>query len=179
MNILVNSSSFGKNDPVNTIINSNEVICAKCFEHINLKINNYKISLLDCKNGHSINDIYFKDFINTQNTDLKKINCNICNQRNKSDSYNNEFFRCFTCAKNLCPICTSIHDKSHRFINYDKRNLFCEIHFEPYNSYCKNCKKNLCIKCEKEHNNHEKIYYGNILLDLDETNKKIQKIESL
>ena len=179
MNILVNSSSFGKDDPINTIINSNEVICPKCFEHINLKINNYKISLLDCKNGHSINDIYFKDFINTQNTDLKKINCNICNQRNKSDAYNNEFFRCFTCAKNLCPICTSIHDKSHRIINYDKRNSFCEIHFEPYNSYCKNYKKNLCVKCEKEHNNHEKIYYGNILPDLDESNKKIQKLESL
>ena len=179
MNILVNSLSDDQHNhnQTNSIINSKEVICPKCSCHINMKIENYKISLFDCKNNHSIKDIFIKDFQDTQNIDLKKINCDICNQRNKHDAFNNEFFICFTCSKNLCPICKSIHDKSHFIINYDKKNSICEIHFESYNSYCKICKKNLCMKCEKEHLNHEKIYFGNILPDIDENKKGIKELE--
>ena len=47
MNILVNSSSDDQNDQTNSIINSKEVICPKCLCHINLKIQNYKISLFE------------------------------------------------------------------------------------------------------------------------------------
>ena len=179
MNILVNSLSDDQHNhnQTNSIINSKEVICPKCSCHINMKIENYKISLFDCKNNHSIKDIFIKDFQDTQKIDLKKINCDICNQRNKHDAFNNEFFICFTCSKNLCPICKSIHDKSHFIINYDKKNSICEIHFESYNSYCKICKKNLCMKCEKEHLNHEKIYFGNILPDIDENKKGIKELE--
>ena len=119
----------------------------------------------------------FKDFPYTQNIDLKKINCNICNQRNKHESFNNEFFTCFTCAKNLCPMCKSIHEKDHLIINYDKKNSVCEIHFESYNSYCKTCKINLCMKCEKEHFNHEKKNYGRILPDIDKNKKRIKELE--
>ena len=176
MNILVNSSFDDQNDH-NSIINSKEVICPKCLCHINLKIQNYKISLFDCKNGHSIKDILLKDFQETQKIDLKKINCNICKQKNKHDSYNNEFFTCFSCAKNLCPMCKSVHDKSHFIINYEKRNSVCEIHFESYNSYCQSCKKNLCMKCEKDHLNHEKIYYGSILPDIEESKERIKELE--
>ena len=175
MSILVNS--FSPDPPINSIINSKEVICPQCFSHINLKIQNYKISLFDCKNNHLIKDIIFRDFLDTQNIDLKKIICNICNQRNKHETFKNEFFTCFTCAKNLCPMCKSIHDKSHRFFNYDNRNFVCEIHFESYNSYCKSCKKNLCVKCEKEHSNHEKIYFGSILPDINESKKRIKELE--
>ena len=74
-------------------------------------------------------------------------------------------------------MCKSIHDKFHFIINYDKRNSVCGIHYESFNSYCKSCKKNLCIKCEKEHLNHEKIYFGNILPDIDENKKGIKELE--
>ena len=82
MNILVNSFLNNHQNETNSIIKSNEVICPKCLEEIKLKIKNYKISLYECKNGHNIDDIYFKDFLNTQNIDLKKIICNNCNIRN-------------------------------------------------------------------------------------------------
>ena len=170
MNILVNSFLDNKQNETNSIIKSKEVICPKCLEEIKLKIKNYKISLYECKNGHGISDIYFKDFLNTQNIDLKKIICNNCNLRNKHDSFDKKFFTCFTCGINLCPLCQSNHDNSHYIIDYDKRNSICKKHFESYYSYCKNCKINLCIKCEKAHSNHEKINYENILPDSNEIN---------
>ena len=74
-------------------------------------------------------------------------------------------------------MCKSVHDKSHFIINHDKRNSVCEIHFESFNSYCKSCKKNLCVKCEKEHLNHEKIYYGSILPDINENKRRIKELE--
>jgi len=44
-----------------------------------------------------------------------------------------------------------------------KKNYFCEIHNkESYISYCKKCKRNLCIFCENQHNNHEIILYRKI-----------------
>ena len=168
MDILVHSLSDNQNKVVNSITQSKEIICPKCFEEINIKIINYKISLYDCKNGHKINDINFKDFPNTQKIDLKNIICNKCTQNNKFNSYNNQFYKCFTCGKNLCPLCQSQHDKGHQTIDYDKINSVCKAHFESFNSYCKTCKKNLCMKCEKDHANHEKVYYGNIMPDFDE-----------
>ena len=176
MNILVNSFLNNHQNEMNSIIKSKEVICPKCLEEIKLKIKNYKISLYECKNGHNIDDIYFKDFLNTQNIDLKKIICNNCNQRNKYDSYNKQFYTCCTCSKNLCPLCQSSHEKSHYIIDYDKTNSICKEHFESYYSYCKNCKKNLCMKCEKDHSNHEKIYYGNILPDSNEIKERTDEL---
>ena len=177
MNILVNSllNNINKEEENNSIIKSREVICPKCYNNINIKIKKYKISLSRCKNNHDINDISFKDFQNTQKINLKNIVCNICNNNNKYETYNKEFFTCFTCNKNLCPLCKSNHDNKHNIFNYDKRIYICTNHFESYNSYCKNCEKNLCIKCEKEHNEHEKIYFGNILPDYNEMKLKIDE----
>ena len=131
MTILV--YSYIKVNQNNSIIKSEEVICPKCFGNINLKVENYKISLLDCKNNHSIKDLLFKDFIGTQNIDL---------------------------------------------INYDKRNTCCEIHSESYNYYCESCKKNLCARCKKAHENHEIKDYGDILPAIDETKKRIIDLEN-
>ena len=177
MNILVNSvlNNINKKEENNSIIKSREVICPKCYNHINIKIKKYKISLSRCKNNHDINDISFKDFQNTQKINLKNIVCNICNNNNKYETYNKEFYTCFTCNKNLCPLCKSNHDNKHNIFNYDKRIYICTNHFESYNSYCKNCEKNLCIKCEKEHNEHEKIYFGNILPDYNEMKLKVDE----
>ena len=170
--------SYSNDNQKNSIIKSKEVICPKCLGNINLIVENYKISLFNCKNNHSIKDLLFKDFLDSQNIDLKKIICNICNNNDKYNSNNNEFYMCLDCCKNLCVLCKEKHNKFHKIINYDKRNFICEIHLESYNSYCKSCKQNLCVRCEKEHENHEKINYGSILPDLDETQKRIIDLEN-
>ena len=177
MNILVNSLIDTQIKENSSIIKSKEVNCPKCLEEINLKINNYTISLYECKNGHNFSDIDFKKFLNTQNIDLKNIICNICKQKNMYTSYNNQFYKCLTCDKNICPLCSSQHNISHKTIDYDKRNSICKEHIESFITYCKDCKKNLCMNCEKDHINHNKIYFGNILPDSNEIRIRKNELE--
>ena len=104
---------------------SKEIICPKCNENILVKINEYKINLFDCKNNHNINNILLNEYEN--NIDISKIICGNCNIKNKSNTYNNEFYRCNICKSNLCPLCKSNHNNNHKIINYDNKNYICEI----------------------------------------------------
>ena len=177
------------NDENNSIINKNlkkskNIICPKCKELIKINIKDYKIFLYDCKNGHKLDNIFINEFEKTQNIDESKIICNICNNNDKSKAFNNQFFKCFSCDINICPLCKLNHEKVHKNIyNYDIINYMCKIHNKSYNSYCKKCNKNLCILCEKEHNNHGIISYGEIIPNIDnlneEMNKYKQKIDDL
>ena len=173
MMILVNSNINPQNEN-SSIAKSKIVICPKCNECINLKIKNYKISLYGCKKNHNIDDILFKDFLETQNVDLKKIICDNCKEKNKNDSFNHEFYKCVTCNKNLCVLCKSVHEKDHKIFDYDKRYSLCKFHSEFYYSYCKECNLNLCINCEKKHLNHQLIYFGTILPDIDDAKNKLK-----
>ena len=120
MNILVNEN-------IKTIIKENkivsrEIICPKCYENILIKLNEYKINLFDCKNNHEINNILLNEYEN--NIDISKIICDKCKLKNKSNTYNNEFFRCNICKTNICPLCKSNHNKNHNIINYDNKKLY-------------------------------------------------------
>ena len=54
--ILVNIINENDNK-INTLIKSKYIICPKCKENIRFKIEDYKILLYECKNGHEINNI--------------------------------------------------------------------------------------------------------------------------
>ena len=73
-------------------------------------------------------------------------------------------------------MCKSKHDSNHKIINYNDKEYICNIHNEKYNSYCKECKKNICMFCENNHNDHELIYYGKLII---EDNKIIKKMEEI
>ena len=75
-----------------------------------LEINDYKINLSGCKNGHSIK-INIDEYEKNQNIDLTKIECNIC-KTNKNNTYNNEIFFCNICKIILCPLCKTKHNKA-------------------------------------------------------------------
>ena len=79
-----------------------------------MEIKDYKINLYDCKNGH-IKEKLLNEFEETQNIDLSHIKCDICKKNNKSISYNNIFYKCLICDKNICPLCKS------------ERALFCFV----------------------------------------------------
>ena len=132
--ILVNETN--KSILKEKLIKSKDIICPKCGDNILINIKDYKINLNDCKNGHKINNILFKEFESTQKIDISKIICNNCKQNNKYNSYKNEFFKCFTCNNNLCPLCKSVHDKTHKIINYEQQNYICEKHNENYIKFC-------------------------------------------
>ena len=173
MNILVyiNESIISNNQ---SIIKSKEIICPKCKENCLISFDNYQIKLYNCKNGHEIKNISFKDFNNSQNINENEIKCNNCNNT-KSKAYNKQFYKCLNCQINLCPLCNQNHHKNHEVIDYNNINYICTYHKDFYVSYCYDCKINLCMKCEMKHNNyHNIINYKNILPDEDEIKKELK-----
>ena len=61
--------------------------------------------------------------------DISKIVCNNCKIKNKSNAYNNGFYRCNIFKINLCPLCKLNHNNNHKIINYDNKNYIYEIHY--------------------------------------------------
>ena len=165
--ILVNQTD-GTPNTNSSIEQSKAVLCPLCFEPCRLELKNYKIKMYDCINKHVTENMKLVNYKNTQMIDTKKIICNNCNKVNLFEAYNHQFFKCLSCNKSLCPICRSMHDKSHIIVNYEQRNYICKIHNEYYIKFCKDCKMNLCFLCENDHKSHEGIFYHNILPNYNE-----------
>ena len=170
MHILVCKNE--KEENINNIVKSKEIICPLCHESIRIDLRDYKISLYKCKNKHKFDNLLLNQFENSQKIDIKKIKCDICKNNDKSNSYNEIFYKCYKCEKNICPLCKTNHDKTHKIINYDDKFYICHKHYENYNSYCEDCGINLCTLCEGVHKNHNKIYFGDMMLNKDELIKK-------
>ena len=146
------------------LIRAKNIICPECGEDINMKIEDYKINLFDCKNKHEIKNISLNEFESKQMIDLVKIKCDFCKESNKANSYNNEFYKCYECNKNICPLCKLKHDNAHNVNNYDEINYICCKHDEKLSNYCNDCKKNICLLCEKEHLVHNKTSFINFII---------------
>ena len=157
----------------NSIVPSKNIICPDCKEISKIKINDYKINLLDCKNGHNINGILLSDFQNTQKIDISQIICQQCKEKNKSITHNNEFYRCINCKLNLCPLCKSIHDNYHYIINYEKQYYICNLHKEFYSNYCEECKLNICNLCTNEHKDHKIIAYKDVIPNISDIKNQL------
>ena len=162
---------------------SKEIICPKCKESTRIIIEDYKIILFDCKNGHIIDNLTFDKFEESQIIDESKIICANCQQNNKSNTFGNEFYKCNNCKIYLCPLCKKKHDQSHYIINYDLKYFICEKHNENYISFCNNCFKNMCAICMEEDNgnNHKIDIYkrpnkNNKLNELEELKNNINKM---
>ena len=106
--------------------------------------------------------------------DISKIKCDNCKIKNKSNTYNNEFYRCNICKMNICPLCKSNHNNNH---NYDNKNYICELHNEDYIRYCKDCNLNICMMCFKEHKNHSIIDFGDIIISEEYNIKEKDKLK--
>jgi len=159
MNIFVAENTNIEND---IIIESKEIICPQCNKYIHMNIKNYKISLYDCENGHTKNNILLPEFKNTQFINFSKIICGNCNKK-RSNIFQNEMHRCLNCKKNLCPLCRSSHPNSHTIIKYDQMNFTCEDDNDSFTGYCQNCKKHFCMSCEEDHSGHNLIEFKNII----------------
>ena len=158
---------------------SRNIICPECKQNIRIKIDDKKISLYDCRNGHKKEYKSLEEFEKTQYIDESKIICDDCKKQNKNDSYENRFYICCNCKINLCPLCRNKHDKSHDFIDYDIKNFYCDIHYDLYNLYCTDCKKDICTMCEKEHSNHKLITYGSIMPDINIAKDELKNMKKV
>ena len=88
--VIINKSSSSINEG---IIKSKEVICPECKESCLIDIQNYKVNLHSCKNGHSKYNISLKEFDKLQMINENEIKCNMCNN-SKYNSYNKQFYFC-------------------------------------------------------------------------------------
>ena len=154
--------------------NFKSIICPECGENAQIKIEDFKINLYGCKNGHNIKNIILENFENTQKLDISKIICNKCKENNKSNS--KEFYHCFPCKINLCLSCKENHDKNHEIIDYEKKNNICDIHNEIYIKHCNQCQLNICIFCENSHKNHDLKYFGDLIPDMNKINNIMKKL---
>ena len=137
-------------------------------DNISAMIKDYKINFDNCKN------IKINKFEKKQKKDISKVLCFQCKGINKGNEYKNEFYRFTECNKNICPICKSIND-----INNDKKDYIYNKYKEGYIKYYNECKMNLCMKCENENNNHNEIYFKDILQNQnDELKNYIDKLNN-
>jgi len=171
-------------DEMKTIINDNikeakEVLCPECKENALIKIEEYRISIYNCKNNHKIENISIKEFDNLQKIDESKIICEICKINNKNKTYKNEMNYCLACKKIICPLCKSKHNNNHLIIKYEDRNIVCNKHNDNYVKYCNEWNENICLQCIKEHKNHKEIFYGDIMANIDNNNEYKEYINKL
>ena len=159
-------------------LKSKYIICPKCGENCLLNIKNYKISLFGCSNGHKFDNIELDEFDDTQKVDQSKIQCSSCWTR-KSEAFNNIFYKCLICSKDICPSCIGTHDNEHIIIDYDRKNNLCNMHNkENFISYCQECKLNLCFLCEDSHCGHNIIKLGKNLPQIKEIKKNLKDFET-
>ena len=169
--------------PVNNIKkevikHSKDIICPECGENCLLSIDNYKIGLNNCKNGHNLTNILFEEYFDIQKINELTILCNDCKKNSKAKVNNNQFYKCCNCNINLCPPCKSKHNKEHIIIDYELKNYICKTHGENYMSYCKTCNINLCRKCELKHDKKHKLTNYKEILKNKSVNKNLNELRT-
>ena len=130
MSILVYSKFLDSNKKKE--LKNKDIICPKCGEICLINIEDYKITLYECQNNHKCDNILLDEYENIENINLSKIICDICKSTNILNTFNNEFYKCLSCDKNICPLCKANHSNNHDIINYNQINYICKNHNEKY-----------------------------------------------
>ena len=86
INVLV--EEIKKEEKSSFLKKSKNIICPECAENARISLNEYKISLYECKNGHKKENIQLNEFKKTQYIDESAIICDNC-KTNKSEIYEN------------------------------------------------------------------------------------------
>ena len=144
---------------LNCKINHNFLsLCGECHESKSNELFNYsfckkckKTLCKKCSENHihnnnisiNTNDINIKDVTGIENLPQGNLNPNTININNNMNNNN--------------------------IISIYELDFYCHYHKQEFNSFCKDCNKNLCILCENNHNKmHKRILYIDIKLNNDE-----------
>lgn len=141
-------------------INHNEkikdIICPECQVLGSFFINeNFYIKEI-CKNNHKYK-LSLNNFIDLNKIDKSEINCSKCSD---NKLYYNDLIYINRKGEYICPLCLNsdeidIIDNKYKYYNYIEHN-------KKYESYCNDCKLNLCSKCEINHKIHNIISFKKI-----------------
>ena len=158
------------------IEDSKEIICPKCSEQCQIKIEDYNVKLFDCKNNHST-ILSLNHFKESQKIDLSQIKCNFCKNKNIGNSFDHIFFYCRNCKANVCVLCKEKHNKNHFIINYEQKDYTCPLHNDSYFKYCHDCKLNICMSCNQMHINHRLEPFENLISNPDSKRFELDKLK--
>ena len=139
----------------------------------------YKVYIKEVKNEILLEKLLLDEKSYFGKINEIKIKCDEESCKNELRNYNESFYRCVNCPKNLCKICNEKHQKSHNVIKYDLKDYICNENLLPlpFVSYCKTCKKDLCEQCKFEHNKlHQFIDLTQILKNKDSRQKNFNKL---
>lgn len=149
------------------LIKNQELRCKDCFKLYSLRINpEFPISKIDkiCKCSTKTMEIvtFLSEYKKNKNL---SISCSKCNKTSPKDPR-----YCHECQKLYCiNCCKSLHNeennKDHKQIVIEKYDFFCIFHQnENFCGYCKNCKLDICSKCDKEklHEGHKILFFNKI-----------------
>ena len=177
---VIEKKEEGKEEEEKEEDTTNEYIirCEKCLlvPIINIDHTTYKIHY-ECENKHIKSDINIAQALKeTKKISLKK--CSSCGETSEEDN-----FICIQCLKVFCLDggCKKKHSKenpSHKLININNLDSTCLEHNTSISKYCKDCKKNICVKCQRSsHEGHSFLDLGEILPlnDEIEAGKKLYK----
>ena len=158
--------------------------CPDCIANTSLlEIENYGLHYYGCKNHPDIKRKTFDDYEDSQKLNYNRIKCAKCR---KTRIKVLEMYKCLTCTKNninkdasfyICNECLDSH-KQHITVKYDDKNYYC-LDGCQYSSYCETCKRDLCEKCKKEHQNlnHEIIEYKEIIPEIKSRQEELKQIK--
>ena len=92
--------------------------------------------------------------------------CNKCRQ-----------YICPNCKKNLVKQFKMSGNELHRLYPYYLIDIICFEHYNKVIGYCKQCEKNICIKCFEYHKTHENIFFQEFFEQLRDRNREAMNEE--
>lgn len=140
--------------------------CPKCnYGDCVVSLIDYKTTFYNCEHKHLVVSSYDKYF-NDQIYFCENVRCagNNCETNARMDP---NFFLCLTCSKLLnntksfCSRCIKKHNNQYNdeakdvIINYEDKNYYCKNHIKRMETYCFDCKTNLCSDCVLQHKDHK------------------------
>ena len=137
---------------------------------------NYEIILDDLKNTKK--KIKPQEYDDTQMVDQYKIKCSCCSKP-RAEAFNGQFYFCYECQNNLCPLCLSRHQEHKNIVDFTIKHYQCSKHQgQIFIAFCNDCKKNLCFFCKNEHKNHNTTLFKDLYQDQNiQLNEKVEKLK--
>ena len=163
---------------------TSEILCHECGERCKIKIENFKILLYDCKNGHRNDNIEFEQFKEIQNQiHNKKLSCDY---QNFCKIHNEQYVSfCNKCNKNLCSKCEKEHKNENEIVIF--KNITPDLNEKSKENFDKKIKKakndiKILIDILTKMNNKINIYheiYNNTINEFDINNTNFQMINNI
>ena len=156
----------------------NYIRCNVCDKLLIVKFRNtYNEVSFICNTCNTENNVDIRKIDEYLESLEEKIICFECGKQ-KEERLKLEY--CNKCRHYICPNCKKILSKQfkmsgselHKLYPYYLIDIICFEHYSKVIGYCKQCQKNICIKCFENHKIHEVTFFQEFIEQLRDKNKE-------